>query len=78
MEITDNRYDQRGRRYFVPAGQYHVMRANQRACQIHRIKGHAACRRCQLLNYEKWRLCHTMPVMGSDKKTPPWKAEWRE
>ena len=74
MDITDNRYDHRGRRYFVSGPQYSIMKANQRNCQIYRVKGHGACNQCRVLNHEKWRLCHTMPVMGSDKKTPDWKV----
>jgi len=78
MDITDNRYDQRNRHYFVPGPQYKVMKDNQRICVVYRCKGHAACVDCKLLNFEKYRLCHTMPVMGSDQKTPAWKKEWRE
>jgi len=73
--IVDQRYREpnTSRRYFVSSPQYTVMRRNQEFCQSYRVGGHEACNECKKLNPEKWRLCHTVPVAGTDKRRPEWK-----
>jgi hypothetical protein len=73
MEITDNRFDQGNRKYFVNKAQYELMKNNQRVCAMYKTLGHEACRKCKKMTFEKWRLCHILPVEGSQHKSPEWK-----